>query len=241
MNKPATNQKSCDIIVALDLPEIEQATHLLDRLEDRPQRAKVGLQLFTRYGPSLVEPLAYRGCKVFLDLKLHDIPNTVAHAVESLAHWPIEMLTIHAVGGPAMVKAACQSRDHFNPHMKIVAVTVLTSMDEEQMTATGLAGSPTEAAVRLAGFALEEGADGVVCSAEEVPMMREKFGPEPILVVPGIRPAGFAAGDQKRVMTPGEAARAGATHLVVGRPIVQAGDPVSVYDRISEEIAESLA
>lgn len=231
----------CDTIVALDVPEREQATHILDRLGERPIRAKLGLQLFTRYGPPLIETIAYRGCKIFLDLKLHDIPNTVAHAVRSLAHWPLEMLTVHATGGPAMIRAACEARDEVNPSLKILAVTVLTSMDQAQMDAVGLKGTPTEAAQRLAGTALGEGADGIVCSALEVPVMRQKFGREPVLVVPGIRPAGFSSGDQRRVMTPGDAARAGATHLVVGRPIIEAGDPSAVYDQISEEIAEAVS
>ncbi len=229
----------CDVIIALDVPAKEQATHILDQLGNKPKRAKIGLQLFTRYGPSFVEAIAYRGCKVFLDLKLHDIPNTVGHAVESLAHWPVEMLTVHALGGPAMIKAACQARDRTNPNMKILAVTVLTSLDKEQMEIVGLKGEPDKEARRLAKVALKAGADGVVCSALEVADMRERFGEQPLLVVPGIRPTGFDCGDQKRVMTPGEAARAGASHLVVGRPIVEAGDPNGVYERILEEIAGS--
>lgn len=235
----STSRPSCDVIIALDVPAKEQATHLLDELGDRPKRAKIGLQLFTRYGPPLVEAVAYRGCKVFLDLKLHDIPNTVAHAIESLAHWPVEMLTVHALGGPAMVEAACKARDRVNPGMKILAVTVLTSLDKDQMELVGLKGEPAKEARRLAKIALRSGADGVVCSALEVAGMRERFGPDPLLVVPGIRPAGFAAGDQKRVTTPADAARAGASHLVVGRPIVESGDPAGVYDRILEEIAEA--
>ena len=107
--------------------------HLLDVLGDRPKRAKIGLQLFTRYGPSLIEAVAYHGCKVFLDLKLHDIPNTVAHAIESLTHWPVEMLTVHATGGSDMIRAACEARDRANPEMKILAVTILTSLDEKRM------------------------------------------------------------------------------------------------------------
>lgn len=243
MTKPETSspRSPCDVIVALDVPEKEQATHLLDLLEDRPKRVKVGLQLFTRYGPSLLETFSYRGCKTFLDLKLHDIPNTVAHAVRSLAHWPIEMMTIHSTGGPAMVRAACEARDEVNPSLKILAVTVLTSIDQNQMNAIGIQGTPAETAKRLADLSLAEGADGLVCSALEVPMMREAFGPDPILVVPGIRPRGFATGDQKRVMTPGEAAKAGSSHLVVGRPIVAADDPALVLDQITEEISSSLA
>ncbi|MGE9290280.1 MAG: orotidine-5'-phosphate decarboxylase [Puniceicoccales bacterium] len=236
-NHPSTSQKpSCDIIVALDVPTQEEATHILDRLDGRPQCVKIGLQLFTRYGPGLVETIAARGNTVFLDLKLHDIPNTVAHAIESLAHLPIELLTIHGVGGPAMIRAAAEARDRSGSSMKILAVTILTSMDEEQMSAVGLQGTPKEGAKRLAEMALSSGADGIVCSAHEVETMREAFGSEPILVVPGIRPSGFAKGDQKRVMTPAEAARAGSSHLVIGRPIVKAEDPVAVYDQITEEI-----
>tara|TARA_R100000027_G_scaffold54802_3_gene43894 strand:+ start:6380 stop:7111 length:732 start_codon:yes stop_codon:yes gene_type:complete len=232
----AVSHPNTDIIVALDVPTKEEAFAILDRLENRPRCVKIGLQLFTRYGPSLVESVASRGCRIFLDLKLHDIPNTVAHAVESLAHLPIDLLTIHCLGGPAMIRAAAEARDRSGSSMKLLAVTILTSMDEEQIEAVGLSGSPSENAIRLAGMALESGADGLVCSALEVQSMRNSFGSDPILVVPGIRPSGFAKGDQKRVMTPGEAAQAGSTHLVIGRPIVKAEDPVSVYDQIAAEI-----
>ncbi len=236
----APSPSPCDIILALDLPAREQAMHLLDVLGDRPKRAKIGLQLFTRYGPSLIEAIAYHGCKVFLDLKLHDIPNTVAHAIESLTHWPVEMLTVHATGGSDMIRAACEARDRANPEMKILAVTVLTSLDEKRMDEAGLKGDPQKAARRLAKMALKAGADGVVCSAREVAEMREHFGEKPLLVVPGIRPTGFEAGDQRRVTTPAEAARAGANHLVVGRPIIEAPDPVEIFERISEEIATAV-
>jgi orotidine-5'-phosphate decarboxylase len=232
----AAANASCDVIVALDVPAKERAMHLLDELDNRPPFAKVGLQLFTRYGPGLIEAVAYRGCKVFLDLKLHDIPNTVGHAVESLAHWPVEMLTVHALGGSAMIEAAREARDRTNPGMKIIAVTVLTSLDHERMGEVGMKGEPEKEARRLAKVALNAGADGVVCSPLEVPAMRDRFGDGPLLVVPGIRPAGFDAGDQKRILTPGEAARAGASHLVVGRPIIEAADPSAVYDRILDEI-----
>jgi len=236
-----TAKQTCDIIIALDVPAKEEAMHLLDELGKRPHLVKVGLQLFTRYGPTLIEAMANRGCKVFLDLKLHDIPNTVAHAIESLSHWPIELLTIHALGGSEMIQAACEARDRTHPKMKILAVTVLTSMDQARMDEIGLGGDPQSASKRLAKAALDAGVDGIVCSALEVEMMRESFGPEPLLVVPGIRPSGSEMGDQKRVMTPGEAARLGSSHLVIGRPILQAADPVAMYDQIIEEIASSLA
>lgn len=231
--------RTCDIIVALDVPAIEEATHILDRLDDRPTRVKIGLQLFTRYGPSVVKAFAARGCRVFLDLKLHDIPNTVAHAVESLAPLHPELMTVHGLGGSAMIRAAAEARNRSEAATKILAVTILTSMDQEQLDAVGLQGTPESAAMRIARMALEASADGLVCSALEVKAMREAFGPDPILVVPGIRPSGFETGDQKRVMTPGEAARAGSSHLVIGRPIVKAADPVEVYDQIAAEIAES--
>lgn len=235
-HEPTENATQTDIIVALDVPTKEEAFAILNRLEDRPNCVKIGLQLFTRYGPDLVEEVAQRGCKIFLDLKLHDIPNTVAHAIESLAHLPIELLTLHGLGGPAMIAAAAEARTRTGASMKLLAVTILTSMDESQIDAVGLTGTPGDNATRLAGMALEAGADGIVCSALEVVAMRKSFGAAPVLVVPGIRPSGFAKGDQKRVMTPGEAATAGSTHLVIGRPIVKADDPVSVYDQISAEI-----
>lgn len=213
--------------------------HLLDRMHSRPRRVKVGLQLFTRYGPSIVEAFANRGHKVFLDLKLHDIPNTVAHAVESLSHWPIELLTIHAAGSSGMIEAACEARDRTHPELKIIAVTLLTSISDKSMEKIGMKGDPESAAMRLAALALKGGADGIVCSALEVEAMRGEFGPDPILVVPGIRPAGSEKGDQKRVMTPAEAARAGSSHLVIGRPIYEASDPLKAYDEIAVEIAGS--
>lgn len=229
----------CEIIVALDLPTREQALAVLDRLGDRPTRVKVGLQLFTRYGPALVEEIAARGPHLFLDLKLHDIPNTVASAIRSLGHLPVDLLTIHGLGGPAMIERACEARDGVGSTMKLLAVTVLTSMDGSQLSAVGVGGSPGEAAQRLAAMALQSRADGLVCSAHEVAGMRQNFGMEPLLVVPGIRPQGAATGDQKRIMTPGEAARLGASSLVIGRPIVQADDPAEAYDRIAEEIASA--
>lgn len=223
-------------MLALDLPSKEEAMHLLDQLENRPRRVKVGLQLFTRYGPGLIEALEYRGIEVFLDLKLHDIPNTVGNAVESLAHWPIHMLTIHASGGTDMIQAACEARDRVKPNLKIIPVTILTSLNEDKMEEIGMKGSPRKAAERLTRIALNAGADGVVCSALEANKLRKEFGTDPILVVPGIRPEGSEKGDQQRVVTPAEAARAGATWAVVGRPVLQAKDPLAVYESIEKEL-----
>jgi len=233
---PSSNPSQCQLMLALDLPSKEAAMHLLDRLENRPKKVKIGLQLFTRYGPGLIEALEYRGCEVFLDLKLHDIPNTVGNAIESLAHWPIHMLTIHASGGAEMIRAACRARDQVRPEIKIIPVTILTSLNQDNMAEIGIKGTPREAAQRLTRMALESGADGVVCSALEAGMLREEFGPDPILVVPGIRPTGADKGDQERVVTPSEAAKAGASWIVVGRPVLQAKDPLEVYLSIEKEL-----
>jgi len=238
---PESDPADCQIIVAMDVPTREEALALLDRLEGRSSCVKIGLQLFTRYGPQLVEDVAARGSRIFLDLKLHDIPNTVASAVRSLAHLPIELLTLHGLGGPAMVQAAAVARTEMASSTKILGVTILTSMDQEQLAAVGIDATPGEAASRLAGMALSAGADGIVCSAHEVTSMRAEFGTDPLLVVPGIRPAGAATGDQKRVMTPAEAARAGSSYLVIGRPIIQAPDPAAAFDRIREELDSTKA
>lgn len=229
-------RRPCDLILALDLPSKEEAMHMLDRIENRPHRVKIGLQLFTRYGPGLLDALENRGCQVFLDLKLHDIPNTVGKAVESLSHWPIDILTVHASGGSEMIRAACEARNRVNPGMKIIPVTVLTSLNPSMMEAIGIQGSPVEAALRLTRLALGAGADGVVCSAHEVEDLRRDTGEEAVLVVPGIRPGGSEKGDQERVMTPTQAAQSGASCIVVGRPILQAPDPLAMYNAILEEL-----
>lgn len=226
----------CEVILALDLPSREEAAHFLDRTGLDIPWVKIGLQLFTRYGPQFVESISYRGTNIFLDVKLHDIPNTVASAIRSLSHLPVKLVTIHSLGGPEMIAAAVQARNQSNPQMKIVAVTVLTSLGREEMKAVGIKGAPEKAVVRLGKMAVEAGADGLVCSPLEVAALRGELGSKPLLVVPGIRPAGAPKGDQERTMTPGEAAAAGASFIVVGRPILASANPGETYTAIRSEL-----
>jgi len=227
------------LIVALDVPNAAAATEMMNRLEGVCQWFKVGLELFTA-GPFVVERLVARGCSVFLDLKLHDIPNTVAGAVRSAAALGARMLTVHAAGGPAMLAAARSALEGLSEPPQLLAVTVLTSMDEAQLRAAGVERAPAEQVGLLAKMGLEAGIRGFVCSPQEVAALRALTGPEGVLVVPGIRPAGAASGDQRRIATPAEALRAGASYLVVGRPITQAPDPAEAAAAILKEIAEAV-
>lgn len=224
------------VIVALDLPDSAAALELAGRLENLVQWFKVGLELYLSAGNEIVHTLKARGYSVFLDLKLHDIPNTVAGAVRSVATTGADMLTIHAAGGPAMLAAAAEAADKLASAPKLLAVSVLTSMDAHQLHAIGVAGSPAEQVMRLAGLASQAGISGLVASPEEVTQLRSTF-PELTLVIPGIRPAGSAVADQKRIATPAAAVAAGADYLVVGRPITQAADPAAAARAILDEIA----
>jgi len=228
------------LIVALDVPDASAAAALLERLEGTCHWFKVGLELFIAAGPAVLEPLLDRGHSVFLDLKLHDIPNTVAGAVRSAAKLGARMLTLHAGGGPAMLAAATAALDGVPNPPQLLAVTVLTSMDQAQAQAVGLTRSPAEQVELLARMGLEAGMRGFVCSPEEVARLRAIAGPEGVLVIPGIRPAGAAVGDQKRIASPGDALRKGASYLVVGRPITQAAQPARAAEMILEEMAEAL-
>jgi orotidine-5'-phosphate decarboxylase len=240
------------LIVALDVPSAAAAEVLLNRLDGTCQWFKVGLELFTAAGPAVLEPLAARGHSVFLDLKFHDIPNTVAGAVRSAAAWGVRMITIHAAGGPAMLAAARNALQGIANPPELLAVTVLTSMDSAQLESTGVARSPADQVNLLAKTALDAGIRGFVCSPQEVSALRALIGPDGIIVVPGIRPAGSdttvgantAAGsntdDQKRIATPAQALSAGASFLVVGRPITQAPDPAQAAEAIFQEMAEAL-
>ena len=196
------------------------------------------MELYYAAGNSLIEALRSRGFNIFLDLKLHDIPNTVAGAVRSATQAGASLLTLHASGGPAMMAAAAEAASDPNAP-RLLAVTVLTSMDAAELAAVGVPSSPAEQVLRLAWLAKQAGIDGMVCSAEEVSALRDELGPAALLVVPGIRPAGSEVGDQKRVATPGSAIRAGASMLVVGRPITRAGDPAEAASAILREIAEA--
>ena len=228
------------LIVALDVPDPKSAMRLVAELEGTCSWFKVGLELFVAAGPAVLEPLVTRGLNVFLDLKLHDIPNTVAGAVRSAAGLGVRMLTVHAGGGAAMLAAAKSALDGIANAPELLAVTVLTSMDTAQLHSVGV-DRPAAAQVELlARTGLDAGIRGFVCSPHEVAAVRALTGAEGILVIPGIRPAGAAIGDQKRVAGPAEALRQGASYLVVGRPINQAPNPAEAARAILEEMAEAL-
>lgn len=223
------------VIVALDVPDAARALALAGQLHGLIQWFKVGLELYLSEGNGVVKALRDKGYSVFLDLKLHDIPNTVAGAVRSASRAGAQMLTIHAGGGPAMMAAAAEAAAGLPVFPKLLAVTVLTSMDQSQLQAIGVSSSPAEQVLRLARAGWDSGIRGFVSSAEEVAAMRRSF-PQATLVIPGIRPAGSAIGDQKRVATPAEAIAAGADYLVIGRPITQAPDPTAAAAAILAEI-----
>lgn len=225
------------VIVALDYPDRAAAMALVERLQPGLCRLKVGKELFTRAGPQLVEELVAHGFDVFLDLKFHDIPNTVASACHAAADLGVWMLNVHALGGERMLLAAREGCARARHAPLLVAVTILTSMDAQDLTAVGLAGSPEENVLRLATLAQRCGLDGVVCSSRETTLLRERIGPDFTLVTPGIRPAGSQQDDQRRVMTPRQAISSGASYLVIGRPVTQADDPVSVLRTVNSELA----
>ena len=215
-----------ELITALDFPDVASAMSMVDAIGDGCLWYKVGKQLFTSEGPQIVRTLKERGKKVFLDLKYHDIPNTVAGAVRAAASIGADLCNVHASGGPAMLRAAAEAaRD---AGIVCIAVTVLTSLDAEELRAVGISASPAEQVERLARLTQESGLAGVVCSALELPVIRKVCGKDFLTVVPGIRPAGSSADDQRRVMTPRMAAEAGADFIVVGRPITKAENPRAV-------------
>ena len=224
-----------ELILALDLPNAKPALALVDQLSGL-RWVKLGSILMTREGPGLVQSFRDRGLQVFLDLKWHDIPNTVAGAVSAAVDMEVSLVTVHALGGRQMMEAAVRAAAG---RARLVGVTVLTSHDDKSFGAVlGRAGVDAGAEVaRLARAAVEAGLDGVVCSPREVATLRQLLGPQAWLVVPGIRLPGNSAGDQARIATPREAVAAGATHLVVGRPILEAPDPAEAYHRILESMA----
>jgi len=228
------------LIVALDVPSAAAATELVNKLEGTCRWFKVGLELFTAAGPAVLDPLLAGGHSVFLDLKFHDIPNTVAGAVRSAAALGVRMVNVHAAGGPAMLAAAKTALDGVANPPELLAVTVLTSMDAAQLGSTGVAHSPAEQVELLAKMCMAAGIRGFVCSPQEVADLRALTGPDGVLVIPGIRPAGADAGDQKRLATPADAIRNGASYLVVGRPITQAADPAEAAEAVLKEIAAAL-
>jgi orotidine-5'-phosphate decarboxylase len=226
---------SDQIIVALDVPDSRHALEIVERLDGLIQWFKVGLELYVSEGNAVVSKLREKGCSVFLDLKLHDIPNTVAGAVRSASRAGAQMLTIHAGGGPAMMQAAAEAAAGLDSAPQLLAVTVLTSMDAAQLQAVGVSADPADQVLRLAHAGWDAGIRGFVSSAQEVAAMRRTF-PEATLVIPGIRPAGASVGDQKRVATPAAALAAGADYLVIGRPITQAPDPAAAAAAVLDEI-----
>lgn len=227
----------CDLILVLDAQSPRSVAPVLRQLQGTVRWVKVGLEMFTSSGPDCVREIADLGFDVFLDLKLHDIPNTVAKAVESIAPLPVKMLTLHTSGGREMMQWAVKARDQHAPHLLLLGVTVLTSMDAPGLAETGVAAAPADQVVRLGRLAVDSGLRGLVCSPLELAPLRALLPPDVALVTPGIRPRGAAAGDQSRIMTPGEAARAGASHIVVGRPIFSAPDPVAAARAILAELS----
>jgi orotidine-5'-phosphate decarboxylase len=226
------------LVAALDTPDPARAAAWARALAAEVGLVKVGLELFVSAGPRAVAEVAAAGAPVFLDLKLHDIPNTVAGAVRSASALGAAMLTVHAAGGPGMVAAARAAAEGLGGGRPLIlAVTVLTSLGAADLAATGVAGGPAQQVLRLARLAIEAGADGLVCSAHEAAPLRDALGADVPLVVPGIRTAGSDAGDQKRVMTPAEAVAAGADWLVIGRPITGAADPAAAARAIAAGLA----
>ena len=226
------------VIVALDYPSAEQALAFVRRLAPGSCRLKVGKELFVTAGPALVESVQGLGFEIFLDLKFHDIPNTVAQACEAAARLGVWMVNVHASGGSRMMTAAREAVDKAARRPRLIAVTVLTSMQDDDLVELGVTGvSAGEQALRLAALAQRCGLDGVVCSAREAGAMRARFGAGFQLVTPGIRPADAATDDQARVATPAAAMQAGSTYLVIGRPITRAQDPVAALREIEHEIS----
>ena len=223
------------IIVALDVPTKKEALDLVDRLAGMVSFFKIGLQLYTAEGPEIVRPVLDSGARVFLDLKLHDIPNTVANAVKSAGKLGVQMLTIHLSGGSQMIRAAIGAR---RETMSILGVTVLTSTDEEALREVGISDKIENYVLRLAKLGVEKGIDGVVTSPREIKALRSEFGDNIKIVAPGIRPSWSEAGDQKRVTTPRQALDAGADYLVIGRPIVAHRNPRDAVAKILEEISD---
>jgi len=222
------------LIVAVDVPKADAASELVDRLAGRVGLFKLGSQAFTAAGPELVREVVGRGERVFLDLKFHDIPNTVAGAVASAAQLGVSLATVHGLGGRAMLEAAVGALPALGT--KLLAITILTSHDEATLGEIGVGGGVSDSVKRLALLAKDAGMDGVVASPHEVALVREACGPGFLIVTPGIRPAGAASGDQARAATPAAALSAGADYLVVGRPITEAKDPGAAADAIVREM-----
>jgi len=228
------------IVIALDYANAHDALHFVEKLDPSICRLKVGKELFTAAGPPLVEALVAKGFGVFLDLKFHDIPTTVAKACEAASHLGVWMLNVHASGGVAMMEAAREGVERSGQKPILIAVTVLTSMNQQMMNEVGVAGAVSDQVLNLAALTQKSGLNGVVCSAQEAPILRKALGDKFCLVTPGIRPADAALDDQSRVVTPTQALAMGSSYLVIGRPITQSKNPLETLKKINEEILLSL-
>jgi orotidine-5'-phosphate decarboxylase len=229
------------LIVALDVPSAAHARQVVQTIGEAAITYKIGKQLFTAEGPQVVRDLVSSGRKVFLDLKFHDIPNTVAGAVKSAAELGVNMMSVHASGGSRMLRAAVEAASQSAARPTVLAVTVLTSLSDSDLAEVGIAGNVATQVLRLGALARNTGCEGLVASAQEARELRRELGKGFAIVTPGIRPAGSASGDQARVVTPRDAIAAGATYLVVGRPILDAPDPAKAADGIVQDIEQSVA
>jgi len=225
------------LIVALDVSSSAAARKIVAAVGDSAHAYKVGMQLYTAEGPAIVRELVGSGRKAFLDLKYNDIPNTVSAAVREAAQLGASMLTVHASGGAKMLSAAVKAAKAVNPNLAVLAVTVLTSLDDGDLNVLGIRGGVVDQVLRLAALALSNGCQGIVASAQEASALREEFGRDFTIVTPGVRPAGSGADDQARVVTPAEAIAAGASYIVVGRPITGATDPAAEARAILGQLA----
>ena len=232
--------KPCELILALDVESRKAAEATLKKLGPSLKWVKIGLQMFTECGPDIILSVKDQGYNVFLDLKLHDIPNTVAKTVENLCNLPVQLATLHVMGGSEMMQAANKARLDNNPDLNLLGVTVLTSMDRSSLASIGFEDTTEDQVLRLARLGLESGLQGLVCSPLELDSLRDTLGSECILVTPGIRPVGANRDDQKRATTPAIAAQQGSSYIVVGRPILNAKDPKKVIADIQQELEGAI-
>ncbi|HEX7517999.1 MAG TPA: orotidine-5'-phosphate decarboxylase [Chthoniobacterales bacterium] len=236
MKSPSSTISTRDrLIVALDFPTKSKALALVSALSGAASNYKIGLQLYTAEGPEIIRAVAATGAKIFLDLKLHDIPSTVAKAVAAASELGVQMLTVHLSGGRAMIEAAVEAR---SPNLSILGVTVLTSATPETLSETGVNSGIEEQVLRLAELGKKSGIDGLITSPHEVRILRERLGDQIKLITPGVRPSWAEANDQKRFTTPSEALKSGTDYLVIGRPITADPDPRTAIERLLEEIAD---
>lgn len=232
--------KRCELILALDLESLDEIEIMLKNIGPKLKWVKIGLQLFTKYGPSIVAHLSSMGYQIFLDLKLHDIPNQVASSIKSLKHLPIQLLTLHTSGGEEMMRWASEARKDMQNTLQLIGITVLTSMDQKTLHSIGIENTPEKQVLKLAQLGMQSGLQGLVCSPLELPILRKHLPPETLLITPGIRPLGSNPNEQKRIMTPAEAVHAGASYIVIGRPITQSKDPANTLETILTEMETAI-